>query len=85
MNSTPADLERTSFVELPSGERVRLHSQVGPGSGPVLQQAVQRLNAQLGCDVGLASCVSNLYILDGLENIRQARYASRCEFHEEES
>ena len=67
MNAVIEDIERSGETELPDGSRIRIHSQIGPGSGRVIRNAVQIAKPRLACEVGLAFGMSTLYILDAME------------------
>jgi predicted O-methyltransferase YrrM len=59
-------IEREGITELPGGERVHVHSGVGPDSGRVIRRAIEQAKPRLGCEVGLAFGVSTLYILEAM-------------------
>jgi predicted O-methyltransferase YrrM len=66
MNAVLQEIERDGLTTMPSGERVKAHSAVGPDSGRVLRRAIEAARPRLGCEVGLAFGVSTLYILEAL-------------------
>ncbi len=67
MNAILQEILATGVTVLPDGERVPIHSGVGPGSGSVLLAAVEAAKPKLGCEVGLAFGLSTLYILDAMQ------------------
>lgn len=67
MNRVLTRIEETGMTELPSGESIKLHSHIGPGSGRVIRHAIEVARPRLGCEVGLAFGVSSLYILDAMQ------------------
>ena len=67
MNPVLQEIERSGQVVLPSGESVKVHSNVGVGSAGVLQRAIEVAKPQLACEVGLAFGISSLYILDAMQ------------------
>lgn len=73
MNLILEEIERDGMLCLPSGERTRVHSAVGPESGAVLRRAVQLAAPRLGCEVGLAYGISSLYILDAMKEFGDGR------------
>jgi predicted O-methyltransferase YrrM len=73
MNPILSEIERSGMTELPSGERVPLHSHVGPGSGRVIRRAVELTAPRMACEVGLAFGVSTLYILDAMTDFGAGR------------
>lgn len=67
MNPVLAEIESTGMMTLPSGESIKVHSQVGIGSGRVIRHAIEVAKPQLACEVGLAYGISSLYILDAMQ------------------
>ena len=67
MNPVLQEIERSGQVVLPSGESVKVHSNVGLGSGGVLQRAIEVAKPELACEFGLAFGISSLYILDAMQ------------------
>ncbi len=67
MNTVIQDIEESGLTELPNGQLVQVHSNVGPGSGRVIKEAIQKVQPKLGCEVGLAFGASTLYILDAMK------------------
>ena len=73
MNQVIEDIERDGMTTLPNGERVLIHSGIGPGSGRVIRHAIEVASPRTGCEVGLAFGVSTLYILDAMSNFGGGR------------
>jgi predicted O-methyltransferase YrrM len=73
LNHVIEEIERDGMMVLPDGERVRVHSAVGPGSGRVIRRAIEQARPKLGCEVGLAFGVSTLYILDAMKDFGDGR------------
>lgn len=68
LNQVIEEIERDGMTVLPNGERVKLHSNVGPESGRVIRHAIEVCAPHIGCEVGLAFGVSSLYILDAMKD-----------------
>jgi predicted O-methyltransferase YrrM len=73
VNQVIEDIERDGMTILPDGERVRIHSGVGPESGRVIRHAIEAASPTTGCEVGLAFGVSTLYILDAMRDFGAGR------------
>ncbi len=67
MNPILQEIENTGLMLLPSGESLKVHSNVGKGSGRVIQHAIEVAKPKLACEVGLAYGISSLYILDAMQ------------------
>ncbi|MDH5377829.1 MAG: class I SAM-dependent methyltransferase [Gammaproteobacteria bacterium] len=67
MNPILEEILETGLVTTPQGNKIKLHSNVGEGSGRVLQAAIEVAKPRLACEVGLAYGISTLYILDAMQ------------------
>jgi len=67
LNRVIEEIERDGTTLLPGGERVRVRSHFGSGSGQVIRNAIEASRPKTGCEVGLAFGVSSLYILDAMK------------------
>jgi predicted O-methyltransferase YrrM len=68
MNGVIEEIERDGTTLLPDGERVVVHSHIGPGSAAVIRRAIEIVKPKIGCEVGLAFGISSLYILDAMKH-----------------
>jgi predicted O-methyltransferase YrrM len=67
MNPIIEEIVRSGTTQLPDGRSIPAHSGIGPGSGRVIQHAIEVAKPSLGCEVGLAYGLSTLYILDAMQ------------------
>src|SRR5438552_2113150 len=73
LNPLVEEIHRDGLTLLPSGERVPVHSAIGPESGRVIRHAIEASTPTLGCEVGLAFGISTLYILDAMKDFGNGR------------
>ncbi|MDZ4814534.1 MAG: class I SAM-dependent methyltransferase [Pseudomonadota bacterium] len=66
MNPVIEEIVRSGNTQLPDGRLVPAHSGIPPGSGRVIQHAIEVAKPALACEVGLAYGLSTLYILDAM-------------------
>ena len=66
MNTVLEEIIATGQVLLPSGERVRVSSQIDPECGALLVKSVAEVRPGVAVEVGLAYGISTLYLLEAL-------------------
>jgi predicted O-methyltransferase YrrM len=66
VNPILQEIVDTGQVQIPSGDRVAVSSQIDPACGGLLQKAIRDVRPKIAVEVGLAFGISTLYMLEAL-------------------